>query len=119
MSALDTRVHKSHRKLDGQKADKDGYYHFGKWKSIGPRLWGVTLMDIQCRCHSINLVNGKLPEYRRGKDYMDDRHQKKLAARIDAYMEGLGLTYKQAINKAYKEVKPPSVTIPLLLSCVS
>lgn len=112
MSSLDTRVRKSHRKLDGQKADKDGYYHYGKWKSKAPRLWGVASMDIQCRCHSIYLVNGKLPEYRRGKDYMDDTYQKKLAARIDAYMEDLGLTYRQAFNKAYKEVKPPSVTVP-------
>jgi len=112
MSSLDTRVRKSHRKLDGQKADKDGYYHYGKWKSKAPRLWGIASMDIQCRCHSIYLVNGKFPEYRRGRDYMDDTYQKKLAARIDAYMEDLGLTYRKAFNKAYKEVKPPSVTIP-------
>ncbi|WP_244311191.1 phage minor head protein [Lysinibacillus tabacifolii] len=114
MSSLDTRVRKSHRKLDGQKADKEGYYHYGKWKSKAPRLWGIASMDIQCRCHSIYLVNGKLPEYRRGKDYMDDTYQKKLAARIDAYMEDLGLTYRQAFNKAYKEVNPPSVTVPFM-----
>ncbi|MGF0470343.1 phage minor head protein [Lysinibacillus fusiformis] len=114
MSSLDTRVRKSHRKLDGQKADKDGYFHYGKWKSKAPRLWGVASMDIQCRCHTIYMVNGKLPEYRRGIDYMDDTYQKKLAARIDAYMSDLGLTYKQAFNKAYKEVKPPSVTIPFI-----
>ncbi|MGE7840518.1 phage minor head protein [Lysinibacillus sp. NPDC093712] len=112
MSSLDTRVRKSHRKLDGQKADIEGYYHYGKWKSKAPRLWGIASMDIQCRCHSIYLVNGKLPEYRRGRDYMDDTYQKKLTARIDAYMEDLGLTYRQAFNKAYKEVKPPSVTLP-------
>lgn len=112
MSSLDTRVRKSHRKLDGQRADKEGYYHYGSWKSKAPRLWGVASMDIQCRCHTIYLVNGKLPEYRRGKDYMDDTYQKKLAARIEAYMEDMGLTYKQAFNKAYKEVKPPSVTMP-------
>ncbi|WP_320940456.1 phage minor head protein [Lysinibacillus capsici] len=46
MSSLDTMVRKSHRKLDGQKADKDGYYHYGKWKSKAPRLWGVATMDI-------------------------------------------------------------------------
>ncbi|MGE7946483.1 phage minor head protein [Lysinibacillus sp. NPDC093688] len=114
MSSLDTRVRKSHRKLDGQKADKDGYFHYGSWKSKAPRLWGVASMDIQCRCHTIYMVNGKLPEYRRGKDYMDDTYQKKLAARIDAYMEDMGLTYKHAFNKAYKEVKPPSVTVPFM-----
>lgn len=114
MSSLDTRVRKSHRKLDGQKADKEGYYHYGKWKSKAPRLWGIASMDIQCRCHTIYMVNGKLPEYRRGRDYMDDTYQKKLAARIDAYMSDLGLTYRQAFNKAYKEVKPLSVTVPFM-----
>ncbi|WP_069512805.1 phage head morphogenesis protein, partial [Lysinibacillus sphaericus] len=131
MSSLDTRVRKSHRVLDGQKADKDGYFHYNGmggsdhkpehlqdkapslgWKAKGPRLWGIASMDIQCRCQTIFMVNGKLPEYRRGKDFMDDTYQKKLAARIDAYMEDLGLTYKKAFNKAYKEVKPPSVTMP-------
>ena len=32
---------------------------------------------------------------------MDDAYKKKLAARIDAYMSDLGLTYKQAFNKAH------------------
>lgn len=114
MSSLDTRVRKSHRKLDGQKADKDGYYHYGKWKSKAPRLWGIASMDIQCRCHTIYMVNGKLPEYRRGRDYMDDTYQKQLAARIDAYMSDQGLTYRQAFNKAYKQVRPPSVVVPFV-----
>lgn len=114
MSSLDTRVRMSHRKLDGQKADEDGYFHYGTWKSKAPRLWGIASMDIQCRCHTIYMVNGKLPEYRRGRDYMDDTYQKQLAARIDAYMSDLGLTYKQAFNKAYKQVKPPSVTVPFM-----
>ncbi|MFJ7700002.1 phage minor head protein [Lysinibacillus fusiformis] len=114
MSSLDTRVRKSHRKLDGYKADKDGYYHYGKWKSKAPRLWGISSMDIQCRCHTIYMVNGKLPEYRRGRDYMDDTYQKQLAARIDAYMSDQGLTYRQAFNKAYRQVKPPSVTVPFM-----
>jgi len=114
MSSLDMRVRKSHRKLDGQKADKDGYFHYGKWKSKAPRLWGIASMDIQCRCHTIYMINGKLPEYLRGRDYMDDTYQKQLAARIDAYMSDQGLTYRQAFNKAYKQVKPPSVTVPFM-----
>ncbi|MGE7092543.1 phage minor head protein [Lysinibacillus sp. NPDC048646] len=114
MSSLDTRVRKSHRKLDGQNADKDGYFHYGSWKSKAPRLWRVASMDIQCRCTVLYLVNGKLPEVRRGRDYMDDKYQSKLAARIEMYMSDMGLTYKQAFNKAYKEVNPPSVTVPFV-----
>lgn len=44
----------------------------------------------------------------------DIPYQKKLAAHIDAYMSELGLTYKQAFNKAYKQIKPPSVVIPFV-----
>ncbi|MFT9819217.1 hypothetical protein [Lysinibacillus sp. NPDC056185] len=49
--------------------------------------------------YTIYMVNGKLPEYRRGKDYMDDTYQKQLAARIDAYMFDLGLTYGKLLTK--------------------
>lgn len=45
---------------------------------------------------------------------MDDTYQKQLAARIDARMSVLGLTYRQAFTKAYKEVKPSSVTLPFM-----
>ncbi len=45
---------------------------------------------------------------------MDDTYQKKLTTRIDAYMSDLGLTYRQAFNKAYKQIKPPSVVIPIV-----
>ncbi len=49
------------------KMIQDGYYHYGTWKSKAPRLWGIASMDIQGRCHTIYRVNGKLPEYRRGR----------------------------------------------------
>lgn len=45
---------------------------------------------------------------------MDDTYQKQSAVRIDAYMNDLGLNYKQAFNKAYKEVKPPSAVVPFV-----
>lgn len=44
---------------------------------------------------------------------MDDAYKKKLAARIDAYMSDLGLTYEQAFNKARKQVKLPNVVVCL------
>ncbi|WP_203364724.1 phage minor head protein [Bacillus sp. REN10] len=109
-SSLDLRVRVAHRILDGQKADKDGYFHYKGMKAKGPHLWGVASMDINCRCVKLWLVNGMLPEYRRGRDYMDINYQKKLATRIDKYMEDEGLTYAQALKKAQKEIQPPSRT---------
>ncbi len=111
-SSLDLRVRSSHRELDGQKADKDGYFHYQGTKAKGPHLWGKADMDINCRCVKLWLVDGKLPEYRRGRDYMDAGYQKKLAGKIDALMADEGLTYAQALKKAQKAVKPPSTIMP-------
>ncbi|WP_397537865.1 phage minor head protein [Rummeliibacillus pycnus] len=112
LSALDNDVRNAHRKLDGEKADKNGYFHFKGMKAKGPHQWYVAKMDINCRCVVIYLVNGMLPELRRGRDYRDANYQQKLADRIDKYMED-GLTYAKALKKAQKEVKPPNVVVPV------
>lgn len=114
MSSLDSRVRMEHRELDGQKTDKEGYFRYGSHKAKAPRLFGVAKLDINCRCVKLWIVNGMIPEYRRGRDYMDEGYQKKLAARIDSLMADQGLTYKQALKKAQKAIKPPSTTIPFV-----
>lgn len=111
LSSLDHKVRTAHRKLDGQIADKDGYFHYKGLKAKGPHLWNVAKMDINCRCVKLKLVNGQLPSVRRGRDYKDDKYQQKLADRIDMYMED-GYTYAQAYKMADKEVLPPSTTMP-------
>lgn len=114
LSALDTRVRASHRKLDGKRADSKGYFHYGVWKALAPHLWGIPQMDINCRCQKLMLVDNKVPEQRRGRDYRDDKYQQKLADRIDELMADEGKTYKRALKKAQKEVLPPSVVVPYL-----
>ncbi|MGX9134039.1 phage minor head protein [Rummeliibacillus sp. JY-2-4R] len=111
LSALDNDVRSAHRKLDGDKADKEGYFNYDGLRAKGPHQWHVAKMDINCRCVVIYLVNGMLPEARRGRDYRDANYQQKLADRIDKYMEQ-GLTYAKALNKAQKEIKPPNVVVP-------
>lgn len=110
-SSLDRDVRSSHRKLDGQKADEDGYFHYKGFKSKGPHLWGVASLDISCRCDVLYLVNGKVPKLRRGRNYEDAQYQQKLANLIDKYMAD-GKTEKQAEKKAKKAIKPPSLVIP-------
>lgn len=112
MSALDLKVRRSHRILDGKETDAEGYFHYKGMKARGPHLWGNPAMDINCRCVKINKVNGMLPEYRRGRNYMDPQYQEKLADRIDQYKADEGMTYKQAYKAARKEVQPPSTTMP-------
>lgn len=114
-SMLDHRVRMTHRMLDGKEADKDGLFHHKSNKTTAPRLWvgpDSAALSIQCRCVLIMKVNGKLPEQRRERDYMDDKYQQKLADRIDQHMGDDGLTYVQALKKSQKEITPPSRVIP-------
>lgn len=114
-SMLDHRVRMTHRQLDGKEADKDGLFHYKANKTVAPRLWvgpDSAALSIQCRCQIIMKVNGKLPESRREKDYMDDKYQQKLADRIDKLMHEEDLTYAQSLKKAQKEIQPPSRVIP-------
>ncbi len=109
-STLDNEVRSSHRVLDDQIADEEGYFHYKGHKAQGPHMFMVAELDIGCRCSLMYLVNGTRPDLRRARDYKDADYQRKLANRIDKYMEE-GLTEKQAEKKAKKEVKPPSVVI--------
>ena len=107
LATLDTRTRHEHRKLDGQKADSEGYFYYKGMKAKGPHLWNVAKMDINCRCVKLKLINGQLPAVRRGRDYRDADYQQRLANKIDSYMEN-GDTYAQAYKKADKRVLPPS-----------
>lgn len=107
LSTLDNRTRHEHIQLDGEKADKEGYFHYHGMKSKGPHLWNIAKMDINCRCVTIKLIDGYLPAVRRGRDYRDATYQQNLADCIDLHM-GNGNTYIQAYKKADKEILPPS-----------
>lgn len=108
-SSLDFRVRTAHRTLDGQQADKEGYFHYRSLKAKGPHMWNRADMDINCRCIVLHLVNGMMPSVRRGRNFKDPEYQKKFKAAVEKYMDGEGLTLAQAVNKANKRIVPPSV----------
>lgn len=65
-AAIDTSTRPDHIEMDGELADKDGIFHLPDG-STGPepRLTGVAKQDIQCRCNSVNCINGQKPKERR------------------------------------------------------
>lgn len=67
-ATLDSEVRSSHRILDDQEADEQGFFHFKGAKAKGPHLFGIASMDINCRCSVLYLVNGKRPELRRARN---------------------------------------------------
>lgn len=66
-ATLDRRTRPTHRALDGQKADEEGYFHFRGLRAKGPHLWGVARMDIRCRCTVRVQILGEEPRVRRAR----------------------------------------------------
>lgn len=66
-ASLDSRTRKSHQKLDGKKADEDGYFHLRGAKAKQPRMFGIAKEDINCRCAVRIQVNGREPQIRRAR----------------------------------------------------
>jgi len=50
MATKDGRTRDTHKALDGQRADDDGYFYSGEHKTKYPGGFGVAKEDINCRC---------------------------------------------------------------------
>jgi hypothetical protein len=65
VATLDNRTRDAHRTLDGKKADKDGYFHYGAYQAKAPAMFGVPSLDINCRCTTRALFKGLEPTTRK------------------------------------------------------
>ena len=54
LATLDSRTRDSHGAIDGQVADKEGYFHYKGYKAKAPGGWGVAELNINCRCSIIS-----------------------------------------------------------------
>lgn len=68
VSTLDSKTRDNHRKLDGIKANKDGYFVIGRYKALHPGGFGVAEMDINCRCTTIAKLAGIEPTKRKDNE---------------------------------------------------
>lgn len=65
VSTLDDRTRDTHVSMDGQKADKEGYFKYpGGGTTQAPRLAGPAKEVINCRCRFITVVEGYEPKTR-------------------------------------------------------
>jgi hypothetical protein len=64
-ATLDGRTRDAHGRLDGQKADAEGYFHVDGHKAQHPGGFGVAALDILCRCSVRAQVKGFEPKVRR------------------------------------------------------
>jgi SPP1 gp7 family putative phage head morphogenesis protein len=69
IATLDNRTRDTHGALDGEYADKDGYFHSDGAKALAPHLFGVAAQDINCRCDAVDEIEGLEPKFRRLKGF--------------------------------------------------
>jgi len=50
VTAQDDAVRDAHEAMQGQKADKDGYFYSGEARTKAPGGFGIPELDINCRC---------------------------------------------------------------------
>lgn len=66
VATLDGRTRDSHQALDGQYEDDNGLFHIHGLSARYPGDFGDPAEDIQCRCTTIDVVQGLEPTMRRG-----------------------------------------------------
>ena len=64
VATLDEKTRDTHRALDGQTEDKDGYFHIRGLRTKGPGMFGVASEDCNCRCTTIFVFEGSEPQTR-------------------------------------------------------
>jgi len=68
LSSLDSLVRDAHQSLDGVLEDKNGLWHIGGDSARYPGDFSDPALSINCRCTTIDVVEGLEPTLRRGVD---------------------------------------------------
>jgi hypothetical protein len=68
VATLDRRTRHDHRELDGQTRDIDKPFTLHGMEAQMPGLFGIAGEDINCRCCTINTVDGEKPALRRDNE---------------------------------------------------
>jgi len=105
-SMKDHKVREAHQILDGQFADKKGYFHYDGDKTKRVKGWKNPNLNWGCRCKILLLLDGMLPRTSKIHDYRDTSYNAKLNARIDE-LQKEGKTYLQSLQQAQKEIQAP------------
>jgi SPP1 gp7 family putative phage head morphogenesis protein len=67
VSTIDSRTRDRHQHLDGKQVDVDEPFKAGQYEGLMPGMFGIPSMDINCRCTTIEVVEGFEPNSRRVK----------------------------------------------------
>ncbi len=68
LATLDKKTRHDHRELDGQTVEVDEKFSIRGHNAEGPRLFGVASEDVNCRCTTIEVIDGISPELRKDNE---------------------------------------------------
>lgn len=68
LATLDKKTRHDHRELDGQTIEVDEKFSIRGHTAKGPRLFGVASEDVNCRCTTIEVIDGISPELRKDNE---------------------------------------------------
>lgn len=68
LATLDKKTRHDHRELDGQTIEVDEKFSVRGHTAEGPRLFGVAREDVNCRCTTIEVIDGVAPELRKNNE---------------------------------------------------
>lgn len=68
LATLDKKTRHDHRELDGQTIEVDEKFSVRGHTAEGPRLFGVASEDVNCRCTTIEVIDGITPELRKDNE---------------------------------------------------
>jgi len=68
VATLDSKTRVSHQGLDGQLRDLDKDFNSSISSGQAPGQMGAAADNIQCRCATINIIDGEEPEIRRARN---------------------------------------------------
>lgn len=114
LSKRDNIVRFAHKKLDGDRTDRKGYFHYQGMKAMAPRMWGVPSMDNYCRCKKLTLLDFKVPVVAEGVEYNNKEYSRQLTELAKKKVEEKGITYEKAFTEALKEVPEPQGGMPFV-----
>src|SRR5699024_725272 len=101
LSTLDNRTRDTHQELDGQIKEVDEEFESPAGnQALEPRMFGVPEEDIQCRCTTINIVDGIEPDTRMARNVDNENEEIEFTNYGDWYND------KLLKNSRYDEYKP-------------
>jgi SPP1 gp7 family putative phage head morphogenesis protein len=96
-ATLDGKTREDHARLDGQNEDKDGFFKIDGQRAQYPSHFGVARLDINCRCTTLDIVAGRTPETRTGRNPLTGENETYSFRDFDSWAKENNLRYVNGI----------------------